>query len=96
MRLTKLKVAGFGPFLEEQVIDFRACNDAGLFMVAGPTGSGKTTLLDAIAFALYGETTGAGQGKGEDNGRQAAEWFRAPPSDPAALSDIHIKTDQWP
>lgn len=73
MRLTKLKVAGFGPFLEEQVIDFRACNDAGLFMVAGPTGSGKTTLLDAIAFALYGETTGAGQGKGEDNGRQAAD-----------------------
>jgi len=73
MRLIKLKVAGFGPFLEEQVIDFRACNQAGLFMVAGPTGSGKTTLLDAIAFALYGETTGAGQGKGEDNGRQAAD-----------------------
>lgn len=73
MRLIKLKVAGFGPFLEEQVIDFRACNQAGLFMVAGPTGSGKTTLLDAIAFALYGETTGAGQGKGEDNGRQATD-----------------------
>lgn len=73
MRLTKLKVAGFGPFREEQVIDFRACNDAGLFMVAGPTGSGKTTLLDAIAFSLYGETTGAGQGQGEDNGRQAVD-----------------------
>jgi exonuclease SbcC len=73
VKMLKLTVAGFGPFREEQVVDFGACNDAGLFMVAGPTGSGKTTLLDAMAFALYGETTGAGQGAGEADGRKAAD-----------------------
>ncbi len=73
MKLSKLTVCGFGPFRELQAIDLGACNEAGLFMVAGPTGSGKTSLLDAIAFALYGETTGAGQGSGEADGRRATD-----------------------
>jgi exonuclease SbcC len=73
MKLLKLKVAGFGPFREEQFIDFERCNAEGLFSVAGPTGSGKTSLLDAISFALYGETTGEGQGRGESNGRIASD-----------------------
>ena len=73
MKLLRLKVAGFGPFRDEQVIDFARCNAEGLFTVAGPTGSGKTSLLDAISFALYGETTGEGQGRGESNGRIASD-----------------------
>jgi exonuclease SbcC len=73
MRMLRLTVAGFGPFRDEQVIDFERCNIAGLFTVTGQTGSGKTSLLDAIAFALYGETTGSGQGTGESDGRTASD-----------------------
>jgi exonuclease SbcC len=73
MKILQLTLAGFGPFRQEQRVDFRVCNDAGLFMVAGTTGSGKTTLLDAISFALYGETTGEGQGTAEADGRKAMD-----------------------
>ncbi len=47
MRLT---LKGFGPYLEEQSVDF---SDVELFAITGPTGSGKSTLLEAMAFALY-------------------------------------------
>jgi exonuclease SbcC len=73
MKILKLTVAGFGPFRNQQVIDFKQFNEAGLFTVTGDTGSGKTSLLDAIAFALFGETTGSGQGAGELDGRNAAD-----------------------
>ena len=73
MKFVRLEVAGFGPFRKAQLIDFARCNSERLFMVAGQTGSGKTTLLDAISFALYGETTGSGQGSGEVDGRQPSD-----------------------
>jgi exonuclease SbcC len=73
MKFVRLEVAGFGPFRKAQLIDFARCNSERLFMVAGQTGSGKTTLLDAISFALYGETTGSGQGSGEADGRQPSD-----------------------
>ncbi|UYP00594.1 AAA family ATPase [Oceanotoga sp. DSM 15011] len=54
MKPIKLKLKAFGPFLEEQNIDFLKLQKEGLFLITGPTGAGKTTIFDAICFALYG------------------------------------------
>lgn len=58
MRPRRLEVEAFGPFAGVEVVDFDALDDAGLFLIWGPTGAGKSFLLDAICFALYGETAG--------------------------------------
>ena len=52
-------VTAFGPFAGTETVDFDALNDAGLFLLTGPTGAGKTSLLDAVCFALYGRCPGA-------------------------------------
>jgi exonuclease SbcC len=54
----KLKIQAFGPFAECEMIDFTELGEHPLFLINGSTGSGKSTLLDAMAFALYGDTTG--------------------------------------
>ncbi len=58
MRPLLLQMTAFGPFSEQEQIDFTRLGDNPLFLINGPTGSGKTTILDAICFALYGKTTG--------------------------------------
>jgi DNA repair protein SbcC/Rad50 len=59
MRLHELTVTAFGPFPGTERIDFDDLNDAGLFLLTGPTGAGKTSILDAVCFALYGSVPGA-------------------------------------
>ncbi|GAA1700246.1 SMC family ATPase [Microbacterium sediminicola] len=54
MRLHRLEIEGFGPFLERQSIDFDALASGGIFLIAGRTGAGKSSVLDAVCFALYG------------------------------------------
>ena len=61
MRIQKLSMKGFGPYIEEQELDFTSLGDSGLFLISGPTGAGKTTIFDAICFALYG--CGASEGR---------------------------------
>lgn len=56
MRIHSLELAAYGPFPEKIFIDFEELNDAGIFLLNGPTGSGKSSILDAICFALYGHT----------------------------------------
>jgi exonuclease SbcC len=58
MKLHRLEVTAFGPFAATECVDFDVLNDAGLFLLAGPTGAGKTSLLDAVCFALYGTVPG--------------------------------------
>ena len=50
----RLEFEAFMAYPGREVIDFDSLNDAGIFLLNGPTGSGKTTILDAICYALYG------------------------------------------
>ncbi|MGW0736799.1 AAA family ATPase [Streptomyces sp. NPDC002851] len=61
MRLHRMRLAAFGPFGAAQEVDFDALNEAGLFLLHGPTGAGKTSVLDAVCYALYGSVPGARQ-----------------------------------
>ncbi|MDR2321794.1 MAG: SMC family ATPase [Microbacterium sp.] len=54
MRLHRLEIEGFGPFLRRQRIDFDAFADDGVFLIGGRTGAGKSSILDAVCFGLYG------------------------------------------
>lgn len=54
MRLHRLEIEGFGPFLRRQSIDFDGFVDDGIFLIAGRTGAGKSSILDAVCFGLYG------------------------------------------
>ena len=58
MRLHRLRLAAFGPYATEQLIDFDRLAHGGLFLLEGPTGAGKTTILDAVTFALDGGLAG--------------------------------------
>lgn len=51
-------MCAFGPYANEQELDFRLLGDQKLFLICGQTGSGKTTILDAMCYALYGKTGG--------------------------------------
>ncbi|MBC7442612.1 MAG: SMC family ATPase [Ramlibacter sp.] len=54
MKIKRLRIAGFGPFKNEQVIDFERFDADGIFLISGKTGAGKSSILDAVCFALYG------------------------------------------
>lgn len=54
MKLHRLELEGFGPFLERQVVDFDAFADEGIFLIAGRTGAGKSSVLDGVCYGLYG------------------------------------------
>jgi len=69
-------MSAFGPYSQEQLIDFRELGRQRFFLIHGPTGSGKTTILDAICYALFGESSG-----NEREGEQMRSHF-APPSTP--------------
>jgi len=63
VKLHHLSVTAFGPFAGHETVDFEALNDAGLFLLTGPTGGGKTSILDAVCFALYGQVPGVRDAK---------------------------------
>lgn len=58
MRPLKLTMTAFGPYKDQEVIDFRELQEHRLFVVSGNTGAGKTSIFDAICFALYGAASG--------------------------------------
>lgn len=58
MKPKKLTLCAWGPYREEQVVDFTAFEQKGIFLITGATGSGKTTIFDAISYALYGALSG--------------------------------------
>ena len=71
MKILDLKMQAFGPFIDEQHIEFTKLNANGMFLINGPTGIGKTSIFDAIVFALYGE----GSGKDRENSKSLRSDF---------------------
>ena len=63
MRPLRLEMTAFGPYKEKTIIDFRDFKSQSLFLVCGPTGAGKTTIFDAIAYALYDDSSGESRNK---------------------------------
>lgn len=57
-----LEFQAFGPYPNKEVIDFSRFGSDRLFLIRGETGAGKTVILDAITYALYGRSSGAGRG----------------------------------
>ena len=55
MKLIRLKVQAFGPFRNQEIIEFNKLGEDPLFLIDGPTGAGKSSILNAISFALYGD-----------------------------------------
>lgn len=53
-----MKITAFGPYAQTVEIDFSKFGDHGLYLIYGDTGAGKTMLFDAIAYALFGESSG--------------------------------------
>lgn len=64
MKPIRLTICGWGPYKEEQQIDFTGLEKRGLFLITGPTGAGKTTIFDALTYALYGNMSGSMREKG--------------------------------
>lgn len=58
MRPVKLIMSAFGPYANEETVDFDAFGNNGIYLITGDTGAGKTTIFDAITYALFGEPSG--------------------------------------
>ena len=61
MRPLKLKMTGFGPYKETNVLDMESLGRGGMYLITGDTGAGKTFIFDAITYARYGDMSGSGR-----------------------------------
>jgi DNA repair protein SbcC/Rad50 len=69
MRILSIRLQNLNSLSGEAVevgLDQPPLNQAGVFLITGPTGAGKSTLLDAITLALYGRAARYGQQKADD------------------------------
>ncbi|MFC3024885.1 AAA family ATPase [Vibrio zhugei] len=96
MRPISLTLQAFGPFADQQTIEFDRFGAAPLFLINGATGAGKSSILDAICYALYGETTGS---------ERTGDQMRCDYADPNVLTfvrfsfslgDTHYEVERYP
>lgn len=57
MIIHRLEFRAFMAYPGRESIRFEGLNEAGIFLLNGPTGAGKTTVLDAICYAIYGKVS---------------------------------------
>jgi len=81
VRPLRLRMQAFGPYAGVQQLDFGDLGDHDFFLITGPTGSGKTTILDAMAFGLYGDTSG---------GDRDARDMRSQHAPPGLLTEVEF------
>lgn len=62
MKPVSVRFQCFGPYMEEQYVNFENLESNGIFLICGETGAGKTTILDAMCYALYGKSSGGLRG----------------------------------
>ncbi|MHC5225474.1 AAA family ATPase [Ignatzschineria sp. LJL83] len=58
MRPLKLTLTAFGPYQDQEIIDFQKLQPYDLFVISGNTGAGKTSIFDGISYALFGSASG--------------------------------------
>lgn len=58
LELRRIDIDGFGPFADQQTIEFPA--EPGITLVYGENMRGKTSLLNAVRYAFYGTVLGRG------------------------------------
>ncbi|MFA9465459.1 MAG: AAA family ATPase [Velocimicrobium sp.] len=58
MKPIQLIISGWGPYPNEERVDFERMEAGSMFLITGATGSGKTTIFDAITYAIYGMVSG--------------------------------------
>ncbi|WJE14030.1 AAA family ATPase [Halobacillus sp. ACCC02827] len=76
MKALAIRMGAFGPYRNEQVVDFTMLGGESIFLITGPTGAGKTTIFDAMCFALYGRASGS------DRDQDTMRSHFAHPNDP--------------
>ena len=92
MRIHRMRLQGIGPYAEAQDVDMDRLNDAGLFLLDGPTGAGKST-ISRLLFRFYDVTDGAVRVDGALESRKTAK-IRA--GQVVALGDVEVRVHAGP
>ncbi len=95
MRLHRLEVQAFGPYAGREEVDFDQLNDAGVFLLTGPTGAGKTSVLDAVCFALYGVVPGEREVRSLRSAHAEPELATRVVVE-LTLGDRRLRVERWP
>src|SRR5215471_13587873 len=90
MRLHDLTVRAFGSYADTQAVDFDRLNDAGLFLIQGPTGAGKSSVLDAVCFALYGAVPGT-----RDQAKALRSHHASADIEPQVALEVTLRDQRW-